>query len=230
MMQSWQLGSIGWGCTEPVIWSTLGTTCGWCHNWVGNPGRPPYVIPRGSAGLKKICWANGLLSLDSCVLIFARVFTKWPFVSIQYLCLEFHQYNSSAKCIWMLDFLTSASLLCMVSRRVVKSKMFVVVVVVAILALQHGTHKETRSPESSGVECVQWKCLLTLHYRLGCYDLITIFGSIWWLEAYPWSVEFYLRRYDESPRDYQSCCCCCCNIFLTSSFFVNKAQILIFSA
>ena len=22
-------------------------------SWVGNPGRPPYVIPRGSAGLKK---------------------------------------------------------------------------------------------------------------------------------------------------------------------------------
>ena len=37
-------------------------TCGlinpWHHlrkmsSWVGNPGRPPYVIPRGSAGLKK---------------------------------------------------------------------------------------------------------------------------------------------------------------------------------
>ena len=52
-MQSWQLGSIGWGCTEPVVWTTLGTTWGRCHNWVGNPGRPPYAIPRGSAGLKK---------------------------------------------------------------------------------------------------------------------------------------------------------------------------------
>ena len=29
-MQSWQLGSIGWGCTEPVVWTTLGTTCGRC--------------------------------------------------------------------------------------------------------------------------------------------------------------------------------------------------------
>ena len=28
-------------------------TCGRCHNWVGIPGRPPHVIPRGSAGLKK---------------------------------------------------------------------------------------------------------------------------------------------------------------------------------
>ena len=24
-------------------------------SWVGNPGRPPYVIPCGSAGLKKKC-------------------------------------------------------------------------------------------------------------------------------------------------------------------------------
>ena len=31
LMQSWQLGSIGWGCTEPVVWTTLGTTCGRCQ-------------------------------------------------------------------------------------------------------------------------------------------------------------------------------------------------------
>ena len=30
-MQSWQLGSICWGCTEPVVWTTLGTTCGRCQ-------------------------------------------------------------------------------------------------------------------------------------------------------------------------------------------------------
>ena len=34
---------------------------------------------------------------------------------------------------------------------------------------------------------------------------------------------FYLRRYDESPRDYQSCCCCSCccyfDTFMTFSFF-----------
>ena len=36
-MQSWQLGSVGWGCTEPVVWTTLSTTCGRCHNWVGIP-------------------------------------------------------------------------------------------------------------------------------------------------------------------------------------------------
>ena len=24
-MQSWQLGSVGWGCTEPMVWTTLGT-------------------------------------------------------------------------------------------------------------------------------------------------------------------------------------------------------------
>ena len=47
------MGSVGWGCTEPVVWATLGTTCGRCHNWVGIPGRPPYVIPCGSAGWKK---------------------------------------------------------------------------------------------------------------------------------------------------------------------------------
>ena len=31
LMQSWQLGSIGWGCTEPVDGTTLGTTCGRCQ-------------------------------------------------------------------------------------------------------------------------------------------------------------------------------------------------------
>ena len=36
------------------VWTTLDTTCGWCHNWVGIPSRPPYVNPRGSAGLKKM--------------------------------------------------------------------------------------------------------------------------------------------------------------------------------
>ena len=30
-MQSWQLGSVGWGCTEPVVWTTLGTTCERCQ-------------------------------------------------------------------------------------------------------------------------------------------------------------------------------------------------------
>ena len=44
-------------------------TCGlinpWHHlrkmsSWVGNPGRPPYVIPRGSAGLKKKVWRRKL--------------------------------------------------------------------------------------------------------------------------------------------------------------------------
>ena len=48
---------------------------------------------------------------------------------------------------------------------------------------------------------------------------------------------FYLRRYDERSRDYQSFCCCCascCDIFLTFSFLEDfkskKAQILIFWA
>ena len=49
--------AIGWQCRLRVH-----GTCGLinpCHHlrkissWVGNPGRPPYVIPRGSAGLKK---------------------------------------------------------------------------------------------------------------------------------------------------------------------------------
>ena len=45
--------------------------------------------------------------------------------------------------------------------------------------------------------------------------------------------QFYLRRYEERPKDYRSCCYCCrcrCDIFLIFSFFgnffkVNKAQI-----
>ena len=32
------------------VHGTCGATCGRCHNCVGIPGRPPYVIPRGSAG------------------------------------------------------------------------------------------------------------------------------------------------------------------------------------
>ena len=44
-MQSWQLGSIGW--------HSLGPTYGRCRNWVGISGRPPYVIPPGSAGWNK---------------------------------------------------------------------------------------------------------------------------------------------------------------------------------
>ena len=47
------MGGVGWGCTEPVVSTTLVTFCGRCHNWVGIPGRPPYVIPRGSAGWNK---------------------------------------------------------------------------------------------------------------------------------------------------------------------------------
>ena len=38
---------------------------------------------------------------------------------------------------------------------------------------------------------------------------------------------FYLRRYNERSRDYQSCCCCGCDIFIFWKIFkVNKAQIL----
>ena len=43
-MQSWQLGSIGWGCTEPVVWTILGTTCGRCQAWLEIPvGLPMWV-------------------------------------------------------------------------------------------------------------------------------------------------------------------------------------------
>ena len=38
---------------EPVVWSTLGTTCGRCQAGLDIPVDLPYVIPRGSAGLKK---------------------------------------------------------------------------------------------------------------------------------------------------------------------------------
>ena len=36
-----------------MVWITHGTTCRRYHSWIGIPGRPPYVIPRGLAGLKK---------------------------------------------------------------------------------------------------------------------------------------------------------------------------------
>ena len=40
------------------VHGTFGLINPWHHlrkmsSWIGNPGRPPYVIPRGSAGLKK---------------------------------------------------------------------------------------------------------------------------------------------------------------------------------
>ena len=41
------------------------------------------------------------------------------------------------------------------------------------------------------------------------------------------SLEFYVRRYDERSRDFQSCCCC--DIFLKFSFltdFKSKCQYL----
>ena len=39
-----------------MVWTTLGTTCTKCYNWVGIPGRPvwPHAIPRGSAGYKTV--------------------------------------------------------------------------------------------------------------------------------------------------------------------------------
>ena len=49
---------------EPMVWTTLGTTCRRCHKWVGIPGRPPYVLPCGSAGWKRkkvyTLWHSGL--------------------------------------------------------------------------------------------------------------------------------------------------------------------------
>ena len=57
LIQSSQLGnSVGWGCTEPVVLTTLGTTCGRYHNWVGIPARIPYVIPCWSVGWKRGIW------------------------------------------------------------------------------------------------------------------------------------------------------------------------------
>ena len=51
---------------EPVVWTTLGTTCGRCHSRVGIPGRPPYVIPHGSAGWKKkVCISSTWPDQDS---------------------------------------------------------------------------------------------------------------------------------------------------------------------
>ena len=50
---SWTGYCLGWGCTKPVVWTTLGTACRQCPNWVGISGRPLYVTPGGSAGWKK---------------------------------------------------------------------------------------------------------------------------------------------------------------------------------
>ena len=50
-------------------------------SWVGNPDRPPYVIPRGSAGLKKrndqrfrLC--NGKRRKCLLILVFCCIFTS----------------------------------------------------------------------------------------------------------------------------------------------------------
>ena len=54
-----------------MVWTTLGTSFGRCHNWVGIPGRPAYVIPRGSAGWKKVfLWTLYFIRFHS---IFRRV-------------------------------------------------------------------------------------------------------------------------------------------------------------
>ena len=52
-MQSQQLGSVGGGAWN--LWSEqpFAPPAEDVIHWVGNPGRPPYVIPCGSAGLKK---------------------------------------------------------------------------------------------------------------------------------------------------------------------------------
>ena len=49
------MGSVGWRCAHGTcgLNNPWHRTCGRCHNWVVIPGRPPYVTPSGSAGLKK---------------------------------------------------------------------------------------------------------------------------------------------------------------------------------
>ena len=51
-------------------------------SWVGNPGRPPYVIPRGSAGLKKKTDSDQSLLLVSVFLVPFPIGLAW--FSIQY--------------------------------------------------------------------------------------------------------------------------------------------------
>ena len=57
---------------------TIDKKCGRCHNWVGIPGRPPYVIPRGSAGWNKKRQKVILASMY----IFARIqlCDYWPVI------------------------------------------------------------------------------------------------------------------------------------------------------
>ena len=42
-------------------------------SWIGNPGRPPYVIPRGSAGLKKKIRAEKIEAEVEAAVMAARV-------------------------------------------------------------------------------------------------------------------------------------------------------------
>ena len=68
---AWGLCGDVSSCVMPLQPHKSLNSCGlinpWHHlrkmsSWVGNPGRPPYVIPRGSAGLKKKSlnsWQNG---------------------------------------------------------------------------------------------------------------------------------------------------------------------------
>ena len=46
LMQSWQLGSVGCGCTEPVVWKTLGTTCERCQAGLEIPVDLPMWVSR----------------------------------------------------------------------------------------------------------------------------------------------------------------------------------------
>ena len=64
------LSRLGWGCTEPLVWTTLGTTWGRCHNWVGVPGIPWYVTSRGSA----VCFHSWITVADMTQKYVAKTF------------------------------------------------------------------------------------------------------------------------------------------------------------
>ena len=152
---------------------------------VRNPGRPPYLIPHGSTGLKKK-WYIGCPLYSWLKLIRLKGRLTLPF-SV-----------ATAREDWLplvtnvLDTLDFGSFY--------------------VDDLERGWNFGWGANSRNFAFNRKYFFLLwnSRVYRLGVLYLLC----------------FYLRRYDERSRDYQSCCCCCCyyccwaicDIFLTFSF------------
>ena len=115
-MHSWQLGSIGWGCTEPVVRTTLGTTCGSCQAGLEIPVDLPMWSLVGQQDWKKrSVHGSSAIQAQYCLIGGSnvaqiiwrnwRVLFVWPlnvkamFLShnIQFNCLTYNRKSGKSK-------------------------------------------------------------------------------------------------------------------------------------